>query len=334
MKEKILDYPNKKHDYLSGDQISKHLGISRQGLWKHIQELKDSGYEIVAVPHLGYRLESCPDRLFAFEVARNLHTKFIGTSTKLSADGEPSRTIDKKIHYFDYLSSTMDLAMQLGMKGAVNGTLVLAESQVKGRGRLGRNWFSPKHKGIYLSLILRPRIPPAACPILTLMSAVSICEAIKEVVGLEAQIKWPNDVLMHNKKVAGILTEMNAEVDKVNFVVIGIGLNVNNDKKSLIATATSLKEQQGQEISRLSLLQELLRRLESNYFLLEDKGPQEIIHKWRSFTLTLGTRVKVYCQNKHLEGQAVDIDADGALLIRKDSGLIQKVSSGDVMSCR
>jgi len=318
MKEKILDYLNKKHDYLSGDQISKHLGISRQGLWKHIQELKDSGYEIVAVPHLGYRLEACPDRLFVFEVERSLHTKFIG----------------KKIHYFDYLASTMNLAMQLGINGSASGTLVLAESQTKGRGRLGRSWLSPKYKGIYLSLILRPKILPGACPILTLMSAVSICEAVKEVIGLDAQIKWPNDILIHNKKVAGILTEMNAEVDKVNFVVIGIGLNVNNDKQSLIAQATSLKQEQGQEISRVVLLQELLRRIENNYFLLEAKGAQEIVNKWRNFSLTLGTRVKVDYQNKHIEGQATDIDADGSLLIRKDSGLIQKVSSGDVTACR
>jgi len=318
MKEKILDYLNKKHDYLSGDQLSKHLGISRQGLWKHIQELKDYGYQIVAVPHLGYRLESCPDRLFVSEVARNLNTKFIG----------------KKIHYFDYLSSTMDLAMQLGMEGAVNGTLVLAESQIKGRGRLGRDWLSPKYKGIYLSLILRPKILPAACPVLTLMSAVSICEAVKKVIDLDAQIKWPNDLLIHNKKVAGILTEMNAEMDKVNFVVIGIGLNVNNDKKSLIAGATSLKEQQGTEVNRVVLLQEILRRLENNYHLLEAKGGFEIINKWRNFALTLGTRVKVDYQDKHIEGQAVDIDSDGALLIRKDSGLIQKISSGDVTACR
>jgi len=318
VKEKILEYLKKKHDYFSGDEIGQHLGISRQGLWKHIQDLKDSGYDIVAVPHLGYRLESCPDRLFIFEVTRGLNTKFIG----------------KKIHYFDYLASTMDLAMQLGMQAAPSGTLVLAESQTKGRGRLGRSWFSPKYKGIYLSLILRPGILPAASPILTLLSAVSICEAIKKVVDLDAQIKWPNDVFIHNKKVAGILTEMNAEVDKVNFVVTGIGLNVNNDKKSLIAQATSLKEQAGASVNRILLLQELLRRIENNYFLLEDKGSQVIVDKWRNFSFTLGRRVKVYCQNKHIEGSAVDIDNDGGLLIRKDSGLMQKVSSGDVMHCR
>jgi len=318
MKEKILEYLNKEHDYLSGDQISSHLGISRQALWKHIQDLKDSGYDIVAVPHLGYRLESKPDRLFPFEVSRGLNTRFIG----------------RKIHYFDYLSSTMDLAMQLGMDGAPGGTLVLAESQTKGRGRLGRGWFSPKYKGIYLSLLLRPAILPSGSPLLTLLSAVSICEAVKKAVGLELQIKWPNDVLLHNKKLAGILTEMNAEVDKVNFVVIGIGLNVNNDKKSLIPQAASLKEAAGQPVSRVLLLQELLRRIENNYFLLEDKGARVIVDRWRSLSLTLGRRVKIYYQHKHIEGSAVDVDEDGTLLIRKDSGLIQKVSSGDVVHCR
>jgi len=318
MKERILEYLKKENEYLSGDEIAGRLGISRQGLWKHIQDLKDLGYDIVAVPHLGYRLESSPDRLFALEIAHGLNTKFIA----------------KKIHYFDYLVSTMDMAMQLGMKLAPHGTLVLAESQTKGRGRLGRSWFSPKYKGIYLSLILRPKISPSASPVLTLLSAVSICEAIKNIAGLDAQIKWPNDVFICNKKIAGILTEMNAEVDKVNFVVIGIGLNVNNDKKSLIAQATSLKEQAGQPLSRVLLLQELLRRIESNYSLLEDKGSQAIIDKWRNFSLTLGRRVKVYYQDKHIEGQAVDVDKDGALLIRKDSGLMQKVFSGDVMHCR
>lgn len=318
MKEKILDYLNREHDYISGDEISKHLGISRQGLWKHIQELKDDGYDIIAVPHLGYRLESSPDRLFPFEISRQLNTKSIG----------------RKIYYFDFIDSTMNKAMQLGMDLAPSGTLVLAESQTKGRGRLGRSWFSPKYKGIYLSLILRPAIEPAVSPVLTFLSAVSICETVKSVLGLDVQIKWPNDVFIHNKKFTGILTEMNAEVDKINFVVIGIGLNVNNEKKSLISQATSLKEHFGQTINRVALLQELLRKIENNYLLLENKGTQVIIDKWRSYSLTLGRRVKVYCQSRHIEGSAVDIDRDGSLLIRRDSGVIQKVSSGDVVHCR
>jgi len=318
MQDKILDFLNKKQDYISGDQISHRLGITRQALWKHIQALKDYGYDIVAVPHLGYKLISSPDRLFVSEVSRQLNTKFIG----------------KKIYYFDTASSTMDIALQLGIKGSPEGTIVLADAQTKGRGRLGRNWFSPKYKGIYLSLILRPQISPNQAPLLTLISAVSICEAIKEKTGLSPQIKWPNDILVHHKKVGGILTELNAEMDLSRFVVVGIGLNVNNDKKALPEGGASLKEQKKENIDRLELLQEILRRIEANYLLFQREGGCPIINKWREYGITLGRRVKVACQKEHLEGQALDIDIDGGLLIRDDAGLTQKVMSGDVVHCR
>lgn len=217
-RDKIIDFLKKKPDYVSGDMLAQRLGISRQALWKHIQELKDSGYEITAVPHLGYRLSSSPDRLYESELSKDLNTKFIG----------------RRIYYFDTVSSTMEVAMQLGLKMAPSGTLVVAESQTKGKGRLGRNWFSPKYKGIYASLIIRPRLLPSQAPILTLLCAVSICEAIKEVVSVDVSIKWPNDLLLGNKKIGGILTELNAEMDEINFLVIGIGLNVNNDKKACL----------------------------------------------------------------------------------------------------
>lgn len=317
MQEKIIDFLKKKPDYISGDQISHHLGITRQALWKHIQELKELGYDIVAVPHLGYKLESSPDRLFAFEVARNLNTQFIG----------------KKIQYFEALSSTMDVAMELGMKGAAEGTLVLAECQTKGRGRLGRSWSSPKHKGIYLSLILKPKMLPERVSIVTLLGAISVCEAIKEVTGIEAQIKWPNDILIGNKKLGGILTELIASMDEVKFVVIGVGLNVNNDKKTLINGAVSLKQKTQDNINRILLLQDLLGKIEANYLLFKERGPQPIIEKWRQHNITLGKRIKVYCQREHIEGVAVDIDADGGLLVRKDSGVVEKVMAGDIVHC-
>ncbi len=318
IQEKILDFLKRKPDYVSGDQISHRLGITRQALWKHIQILKDARYDIVAVPHLGYKLISSPDRLVPFEVTRELNTKFIG----------------KKIYYFGTVSSSMDVAWQLGIKGSSEGTVVIAESQTKGRGRLGRNWFSPKYKGIYLSLILRPKILPNQMPLLTLMSAVSICEAIREKTGLTCQIKWPNDILIHHKKLGGILTELNAETDLSHFVVIGIGLNVNNDKKTLLAGATSLKEQKKEEVNRLDLLQEILRKIEENYFVFQKKGGKPIIDKWRDWNITLGRRVRVVCQKQHIEGEALDIDIDGGLLIRNDSGLTQKVMTGDVVHCR
>ena len=316
--EKIVELLKDSQDYFSGEEISSRLKISRQALWKHIQALKELGYSIEAVPHLGYRLTASPDRLFDFEVKRGLSTKILG----------------KKILYFDSLSSTMNMAMELGLRGASSGTLILSETQTKGRGRLGRIWFSPKYKGLYLSLILRPDILPSQAPVFTLLAAVSVCEAIKKETGFDAQIKWPNDVLIHNKKISGILTELSAEMDKVNFVSIGIGLNVNNDKKSLISGSISLKELKKEEVSRVRLLQELLRCLEENYLVLEKKGSHAVIEKWRQLSITLGKRVKVYCHNKHVEGEAIDIDLDGGLLIRGDSGLTSKVMAGDVVHCR
>jgi BirA family biotin operon repressor/biotin-[acetyl-CoA-carboxylase] ligase len=220
------------------------------------------------------------------------------------------------------------------MKGAPSGNLVLAESQTIGKGRLGRIWSSPKYKGIYLSLILRPKFALEKTPLLTLLSAVSICEAIKEYCRLDAQIKWPNDILIHHKKVGGILTELNAQIDEVNFVIIGIGLNVNNDKKTLISHATSLKEAKGELIYRPSLLQEILRKIEANYLILEHKGPKTIIERWCEHNITLGRRVKVYSHRQHVEGEAVNIDSDGGLLVRKDSGITAKVMAGDVVHCR
>jgi BirA family biotin operon repressor/biotin-[acetyl-CoA-carboxylase] ligase len=175
---------------------------------------------------------------------------------------------------------------------------------------------------------------PAQSPILTLAAAVSVCEAVKESCGLDTKIKWPNDLLIHNKKVGGILTEMNAETDEIRFVVIGIGLNVNNDKKALVEGATSLKEQKREEVNRIVLLQELLRRLELNYLLFQKKSAQAIIDKWGFFNATLGKRVKVISHHRHLEGEAVGIDGDGGLLLRQDAGLIRKVTAGDVVHCR
>jgi BirA family biotin operon repressor/biotin-[acetyl-CoA-carboxylase] ligase len=318
MQDKILDFLKSKDEYLSGEEISSRLKISRQALWKHIQQLKDAGYDIVAVPHLGYRLLNSPDRLLPAEITHGLRTRFIG----------------RQIHYFQTIASTMDSAEQWAIKGAAEGTVVIAESQTKGRGRMGRHWHSPKYKGIYLSLVLRPRILPGATPVLTLLSAVSICEAVKEACGLEAKIKWPNDIILQNRKVGGILTELNAEMDSTRFVIIGIGLNVNNDKGSFVPGATSLSERCKAELNRVQLLQELLRRLEANYLLFQQNGAPAIIQKWKAHNLTLGRRIKLLFHKEQLEGMAVDIDQDGGLLLRNDAGLTQKVTSGDVVHCR
>ncbi|MCX5715066.1 MAG: biotin--[acetyl-CoA-carboxylase] ligase [Candidatus Omnitrophica bacterium] len=318
MHERILDFLKSKKEYVSGEELSVLLKVSRQALWKHIQQLKDAGYDIVAVPHLGYRLINSPDRLFPVEIKNQLHTKYIA----------------RNIHYLESVSSTMDIAEELAIKGAPDGTVVIAESQTKGRGRMARTWHSPKYKGIYLSLILRPKILPGATPVLTLLCAVSICEAIDAACALQVRIKWPNDILLQHKKVGGILTELNAEMDSTRFVIIGIGLNVNNDKNSLIPGATSLREHNKEELNRVQLLQEILRRIESNYLKFQQEGAPPIIQKWKAYNITLGKRIKLLHQNEHLEGMAVDIDKDGGLLLRNDAGLTQKVTSGDIVHCR
>ncbi len=318
MQDKIISFLKGKQDYVSGEEMASALRVSRQALWKHVQDLRDAGYNITAVPHLGYKLLSSPDRLFPSEILSRLKTKTIG----------------RKIYYFDNIDSTMDAAMQLAVKNAPEGTIILAEGQVKGRGRLGRSWVSPKHKGIYISLILRPQASLDKVPLITLLSAVSVCEAVAELSGLEPQIKWPNDIMLHNKKLGGILTELKADMDRAVFVIVGIGLNVNNDSRHLLPHATSLAEQKKHDIDRLALLAELLLRIEENYKLLQSNDFQAIADKWRNLSLTLNRRVKIHSQSTHIEGEAVDIDMDGALLVRNDSGLVQRVTAGDIIHCR
>jgi BirA family biotin operon repressor/biotin-[acetyl-CoA-carboxylase] ligase len=318
MQDKIIAFLKSSRQCVSGEEISRDLGISRQALWRHVQELRDAGYDIVSVPHLGYRIISCPDRLYPFEISHGLSTKIIG----------------RRIHYFDKVSSTMDAAMQLGFENAAEGTVVVSESQTKARGRLGRSWSSPKYKGLYLSLILRPEILPSEAPVLTLMTAVGICEAVKLETGLDPRIKWPNDIILGNKKLCGILTELDAEIDAVRFVVIGIGINVNNNRDELVDRAISLKALKGEQINRLELLKSVLRRTEENYVFFKKNGPADILEKWKALSLTLGRKVRLICHNRHFEGEAIDIDSDGGLLVRRDSGLVEKFMAGDVVHLR
>ncbi|MFH1622320.1 MAG: biotin--[acetyl-CoA-carboxylase] ligase [Candidatus Omnitrophota bacterium] len=318
MNEKILALLRNSDTYVSGEEISRHLGISRSAIWKHIQELRQQGYEIVAVPHLGYELASIPDRLLPNEISPGLDTKIIG----------------KEIHYYEMISSTMDIAMDFGLKGCKEGLVVCAEGQYKGRGRLGRFWSSPKNRGIYLSLILRPEISPAESPKLTLLIAVAVCQAIRKVAKIDCFIKWPNDLIINNKKLGGILTEMNAEMDRVKFIIIGLGINVNTPESLLPPKSTSLKEQIGKRLSRIELTKQILREIEKEYFLFQKEGFSPIIKKWKKFSTTLGHRVKVQFHKEHLEGEALDIDSDGALLVKRNSGSVERITAGDIIKIR
>jgi BirA family biotin operon repressor/biotin-[acetyl-CoA-carboxylase] ligase len=314
MRNKIIHFLKTADGYLSGEEISRNIKISRAGIWKYIQELREQGYDIVAVPHLGYRLITSPDKLFPAEIQFGLGTKTLG----------------RDVRYFDSVASTMDVAFALGVEGASEGTVVCSESQTKGKGRLGRNWISPKSKGIYMSVILRPQLMPADLTQLTLLSAVALCEAVGKFCDVPAKIKWPNDILVHNKKLAGILTESSAEMDRVRFVVIGIGINVNMPLSQLPPNSTSIKNETGKKSSRIILMQEILRSLEQWYFTLGKKGFVPVITRWKELSSTLGRRVRLVDPSGDVEGEAVDLDQYGGLIIRGKNGVKVKRMNGDV----
>jgi BirA family biotin operon repressor/biotin-[acetyl-CoA-carboxylase] ligase len=314
MRNKIIHFLKTADGYLSGEEISRNIKISRAGIWKYIQELREHGYDIVAVPHLGYRLITSPDKLLPAEIQFGLGTKTLG----------------RDVRYFDSVASTMDVAFALGVEGASEGTVVCSESQTKGKGRLGRNWISPKSKGIYMSVILRPQLMPADLTQLTLLSAVALCEAVRKFCDVPAKIKWPNDILVHNKKLAGILTESSAEMDRVRFVVIGIGINVNMPLSQLPPNSTSIKSETGKKSSRIVLMQEILRSLEQWYFTLGKKGFVPVITRWKELSSTLGRRVRLVDPSGDVEGEAVDLDQYGGLIIRGKNGVKVKRMNGDV----
>jgi len=317
--DKILKaFKTRPDDYVSGEELSALLKISRTAIWKHIEKLRKDGYRVDAVPHLGYRLVSVPDKMLSSELRSGLSTKIIG----------------KKILSYESTDSTNLSAYKIAEEGAEEGTVVVAEAQTKGRGRLGRKWISPKNVGVYLSCILRPAILPLEVPKITLVVAVAAVKAIRECSGLKALIRWPNDILINNKKVCGILTEMKAEQDATDFIVVGIGINANTLKKDLPKEATSLKEERGSRLSRVNLARILLEQLEHYYLLFKKEGFEKIIDEWHNFSGILGSRVKVLCQKKETEGLVQDVDNTGALIIRLDNGLQERVLAGDLKILR
>ncbi len=317
--EEILNvFRSNPDDYISGQDLSRSIGISRAAIWKHIEKLREDGYEIEASPHLGYRLISVPDRLISSEIRWGLKTKILG----------------REAISYEKAGSTNDIAYSLAERGLKEGTIVLAEEQTKGRGRLGRQWASPPGGGIYMSCILRPRLIPNEVSKITLAASVSVCKAIGQISGVSAAIRWPNDILINNRKVCGILTEMKAEQDTVNFVIVGIGVNVNTRLRSIPKGASSIREESKKIISRIGLTRAILEELEENYLVLKDKGFAPIVEKWKALASMLGSRVKIALHTREFEGQAIDVDVDGSLIVRLDNGFLERVSSGDVIIVR
>jgi len=315
MEKEIIQFLKRSEGYISGEDISRELKISRAAIWKYMQELRKDGYEIIAVPHLGYQLKSSPDKLLPHEIQFGLKTKYMGA----------------KIFHHETLSSTMDIAFRLGIEGEAEGALICAESQSKGKGRLGRNWTSPKGKGIYMSIILRPQLSPMQVSQLTLLAAVAVCDALRQTTLIPVSIKWPNDLLIGDKKVAGILTELSAEMDRVRFVIVGIGINVNTPVSSLPDGAISLKQTTQKTYSRVALVQEVLRKFEYWYDSTKKDGFDHVITQWKLFSSMLGKRIRISDQNGSIEGEAIGLDESGGLIIRGASGVTVKRMSGDVI---
>lgn len=304
--------------YISGQILSQKLNITRSAIWKHMKTLEKEGFKIEGKPKLGYRIVQFPDDLNEFSLKKGLDTEWIG----------------KTIIYQDVITSTQHLAHELAQKQADHGTIVVASEQTNGKGRLAREWYSPNGKGIWLSLILRPTIFPYLAPQLTLLTATVLAEVIKSQTDLNPKIKWPNDLLIQDRKVAGILTEMKAEQDQIEYLVIGIGLNVNIEKEdipiSLQSKATSLNIETGKKWEIIPLIQGILQTFEQEYTAYLDKGFIDVKQKWERFGYKIGQNVWITTANDRWQAVFLGIAEDGALLMRTAEHDIQKVYSAEI----
>lgn len=317
MSRDVLELLRAAGGYISGEKMAEQLGVTRAAVWKKIAALRDAGYDISSAPRSGYVLRSSPDRLIEAEIVRGLETRLIG----------------QKIICYDAVGSTNLLLKDLAREGAQSGTVLVADSQGTGRGRMERAFFSPPGKGIWVSILLRPTFLPQDAPKCTLMAAVAVARAMERF-GLRAAIKWPNDIMHDGRKLVGILTEMSAEMDRVNYVVIGIGINVNiapeDFPEDLRTVATSLMQMKGEPLSRVAFLQELLHAIDDLYAEVQRDGFAPVLAAWRTYAVTLGQQVRVIdAAGEEFEGVAADIDAEGALLVDTETGQ-RRVLAGDV----
>ncbi len=352
MFEGIIRMFKEKDGFVSGEEMSRRLGITRAAIWKKMKALREKGYVIEGSTAKGYRLIKTPE--FSVE------------ELKILVKGD----FGKEIIFRESLDSTNTLAMELAEKGVSHGTVVIADRQLKGRGRLGRTWFSPPKGNIYMSVIVRPEIEPKDATLLTIMSAISCSRAVRNSTGIEVKIKWPNDLMVSERKLGGILTEMKSDQDRIVFAVIGIGINVNTRldafPSDVRAVATSVIEEfnnpslptqksphppfikggQGgikdggaggfekSEISRTLIIAAILNELERWFKVLIKGGRIQLINEWKKLSSTLGRKVKVVSGKDTFSGIAEDIDDEGMLILRLPSGGLKKISAGDVIMLR
>ncbi len=300
--------------YISGQEVSKQLQVSRTTIWKYIKYFREAGYKIESSSRLGYKLQAAPDILLPEEIKRDLATNLIGTD----------------ILHYDRLASTNELAKEKAKTDLNSGTVLIAEEQTGGKGRLGKSFYSPQG-GIWASILLRPDLKPVLASRATYLVSLAIAETITENLGLSVKIKWPNDVLVQGKKVSGILTEMGAEIDQINYLIVGMGINANftleQIPEDLHSKVITMRSELGEKINRVAFVQNLLTRLEKLYPLLQQFN--ELKDRWKDYSVTLGQEVKVLDGKSSYHGRAIKIADDGALVI-ETGGQKEKVYSGEV----
>lgn len=317
MKEKILKILTQANDYISGQALCNELNVSRTAIWKYMNQLKEDGYEIEAVTNRGYRLKNRPDVLYANEIKSKLNTL----------------SWAREIYYYDEVDSTNNVAKKLAEDGAPHGTLVITEMQTAGKGRRGRNWSSPKGSGIWMTFILRPQIGPDRASMLTLVSAMAVQKVIEKETGLKAVIKWPNDIVVNGKKVCGMLTEMSAELEWINYVVVGIGINANTKKfpEEIADVATSLSIELGRDITRSNLVAGFGAAFEGYYDRFIKNGDMsDLMDEYNKNLANLDNKVKILDPKGEYTGISKGINKEGELLVTDEDGNERIVRSGEV----
>lgn len=317
MKEEILRLLRSADGYISGQELCNRFGVSRTAVWKAINQLKEAGYEIEAQQNKGYRLKAAPDLMTEAEIKSLMHTDWVA----------------KEVLYFDTIDSTNTKAQELAEKGYPSGTLVVADKQESGKGRRGRSWVSPSGTGIFMTLMIKPDINPNNASMLTLVAALAVAKAITSVTGEEAMIKWPNDIVVNGKKVCGILTEMNAQFDYINHIVVGIGINVHNESfpEEISQMASSLMiEAGGKRFHRAQIIAETMSYFEQYYdTFLKTQDLSALVREYDKLLVNRNKSVRVLDPKEPFDGKAMGITPKGELIV--DTWESRKlVSSGEV----
>lgn len=317
MKEEILRLLRSADGYISGQELCNRFGVSRTAVWKAINQLKEAGYEIEAQQNKGYKLIAAPDLMTEAEIKSLMHTEWVA----------------KEVLYFDTIDSTNTKAQELAEKGYPSGTLVVADKQESGKGRRGRSWVSPSGTGIFMTLMIKPDINPNNASMLTLVAALAVAKAITSVTGEEALIKWPNDIVVNGKKVCGILTEMNAQFDYINHIVVGIGINVHNESfpEEISQMASSLMiEAGGKRFHRAQIIAETMAYFEQYYdTFLKTQDLSALVREYDELLVNRNKSVRVLDPKEPFDGKAMGITPKGELIV--DTWESRKlVSSGEV----